>query len=59
MVIGLAFTFWKAKWVEQQDPGDEKMVRIADSIAEGAMSFLKAEYSVRCRFTWLGWHDTS
>ena len=59
-VIGLAFTFWKAKWVEQQDPGDEKMVRIADSIAEGAMSFLKAEYSVLAIFVvvvaaLLGW----
>ena len=59
-VIGLAFTFWKAKWVEEQDPGDEKMVRIADSIAEGAMSFLKAEYSVLAIFVvvvagLLGW----
>ena len=59
-VIGLAFTFWKAKWVEQQDPGDEKMVRIANSISEGAMSFLKAEYSVLAIFVvvvagLLGW----
>ena len=59
-VIGIAFTFWKAKWVERQDPGSEKMVRIANSIAEGAMSFLKAEYSVLIVFViivagLLGW----
>ena len=59
-IIGLVFTFWKAKWVEQQDPGSEKMVRIANSIAEGAMSFLKAEYSVLAIFViivagLLGW----
>ena len=59
-IVGLAFTFWKAKWVEEQDPGDEKMVRIADSIADGAMSFLKAEYSVLAIFVivvagLLGW----
>ena len=59
-VIGIAFTFWKAKWVERQDPGSEKMVKIADSISEGAMSFLKAEYSVLAIFVivvagLLGW----
>jgi K(+)-stimulated pyrophosphate-energized sodium pump len=45
-VIGLVFTFWKSKWVSAQDPGSEKMQRIATNITEGAMSFLKAEYSV-------------
>jgi len=45
-IIGLAFTFWKAKWVDAQDPGNEKMVRIGKNISEGAMSFLKAEYSI-------------
>ena len=59
-VIGIAFTFWKARWVDQQDPGSEKMVRIANSISEGAMSFLKAEYSVLVVFViivagLLGW----
>ena len=59
-VIGLAFTFWKAKWVDQQDPGSEKMVKIAKSISDGAMSFLKAEYSVLAIFViivagLLGW----
>jgi len=49
-IIGLAFTFWKAKWVNEQDPGNEKMVRIADNISEGAMSFLKAEYTILAIF---------
>ncbi len=45
-LIGLAFTFWKSSWVAQQEAGTEKMERIAKNISDGAMSFLKAEYSV-------------
>ncbi|QEG21190.1 sodium-translocating pyrophosphatase [Mariniblastus fucicola] len=45
-VVGLVFTFWKSKWVSSQDAGNETMQRIAKNITEGAMSFLKAEYSV-------------
>ena len=33
-------------WVSKQDGGTSKMKEISDSIAEGAMSFLKAEYRV-------------
>lgn len=33
-------------WVSKQDSGDAKMKTISDAIAEGAMSFLKAEYRV-------------
>ena len=59
-VVGLAFTFWKSKWVSSQDPGNETMERIAKNITEGAMSFLKAEYSVLIVFViavavLLGW----
>ena len=59
-VFGIAFTFWKANWVDKQDPGNETMVRIAKSISDGAMSFLKAEYSVLIVFViivagLLGW----
>ena len=59
-LIGLAFTFWKSKWVSSQEPGNEKMERIAQNITEGAMSFLKAEYSVLFGFViavavLLGW----
>ena len=45
-VIGLGFTFWKSAWVARQEVGTERMARIAKNISDGAMSFLKAEYSV-------------
>ena len=45
-VLALGFTFWKSTWVAKQDPGNEKMVRIAKHISEGAMAFLRAEYKV-------------
>lgn len=45
-VLALLFTLWKSSWVSKQDPGNPKMVRIANNIAEGAMAFLKAEYRV-------------
>ena len=45
-VLALAFVFWKNAWVSKQDEGDEKMSKIAKNIAEGAMSFLKAEYKI-------------
>ena len=44
--LGLAFTFWKSSWVAQQEVGTEKMARIADNISDGAMSFLRAEYTI-------------
>lgn len=49
-IAGLAFTFWKSSWVGQQDVGSEKMAKIAGNITEGAMSFLKAEYSILAVF---------
>ena len=45
-VLGLAFVFFKSAWVAKQEQGSEKMIRIAKSIADGAMSFLKAEYKI-------------
>ena len=45
-VLALGFTYWKSCWVTRQDPGDEKMQRIAASIQQGAMAFLRAEYKV-------------
>ncbi|MBL4745343.1 MAG: sodium-translocating pyrophosphatase [Flavobacteriaceae bacterium] len=48
--FALLFVFMKNKWVSKQDAGDAKMSRIAKSIAEGAMSFLKAEYRVLAIF---------
>ena len=45
-VVGLLYTFYRSSWVAKQDPGNEKMQKIASHIAEGAMAFLKAEYKV-------------
>ncbi|RCS26407.1 sodium-translocating pyrophosphatase [Polaribacter sp. WD7] len=45
-VLALAFVFIKSAWVSKQDEGDDKMKKIAKNIADGAMSFLKAEYKI-------------
>ncbi|MEO6683760.1 MAG: sodium-translocating pyrophosphatase [Ginsengibacter sp.] len=45
-IVGLLYTLVKYKWVEKQDAGNDKMKEISNYIAEGAMSFLKAEYRV-------------
>lgn len=45
-VIGLIYMAYLYSWVSRQDAGEDKMKTISDSIAEGAMSFLKAEYRV-------------
>ena len=45
-VLGLLFVFFKNAWVTKQDKGTEKMSKIAKSIADGAMSFLKSEYKI-------------
>lgn len=47
---GLVFTYWKSAWVTRQDAGTERMAGIAANITEGAMSFLKAEYSILAIF---------
>lgn len=49
-VIGLIYMAYLYSWVSKQDPGSDKMKSISDSIAEGAMSFLKAEYRVLAIF---------
>ena len=48
--IALLFTFWKTSQVGAADAGTERMKRIAASIQEGAMAFLKAEYRVLAIF---------
>jgi K(+)-stimulated pyrophosphate-energized sodium pump len=44
-LLALMFTYWRAQWVAQQDPGTDRMKRIAGYITDGAMAFLRAEYS--------------
>ena len=45
-ILALLFVFLKNNWVAKQEVGSEKMARIAKNIANGAMSFLKAEYKI-------------
>ncbi|MBT8317592.1 MAG: sodium-translocating pyrophosphatase [Lutibacter sp.] len=45
-VLALVFVVIKNAWVSKQDFGNEKMSKIAKHIADGAMSFLKAEYKI-------------
>ncbi|HET8735764.1 MAG TPA: sodium-translocating pyrophosphatase, partial [Pricia sp.] len=45
-ILALLFVFIKNAWVAKQEVGNPKMARIAKSIADGAMSFLKAEYKI-------------
>lgn len=49
-VLALIFVFVKNAWVSKQEEGDLKMARIAKNIADGAMSFLKAEYKILAIF---------
>jgi K(+)-stimulated pyrophosphate-energized sodium pump len=44
--LGLAYMFYLWGWVSKQDAGNSKMQEISTAIAEGALSFLKAEYRV-------------
>ncbi len=45
-ILGLIYMAFLFKWVGKQDDGDDRMRKIAGFIADGAMSFLKAEYRV-------------
>ncbi len=49
-VVALLYVMWKSNWVTRQDAGNERMQRIAKSISEGAMAFLRAEYKVLAIF---------
>ena len=45
-IIALLYSLWKSRWIIKQDEGTDTMKMIGGSIAEGAMSFLKAEYKI-------------
>ncbi len=45
-ILALLFVLLKNMWVSKQEVGDAKMASIAKNIADGAMSFLKAEYKI-------------
>jgi len=44
--IALLFTWWKTQSINAISEGTERMSKIAKSIQEGAMAFLRAEYKV-------------
>ena len=45
-LIALLFVFLKNTWITKQEVGNQKMAKISKHIADGAMSFLKAEYKI-------------
>ena len=45
-ILALIFTWWKTKVINSHSEGTTKMAKIASSIQEGAMAFLKAEYKI-------------
>ena len=49
-VLGLIYTYYRSAWVGRQEVGSERMAGIAANITEGAMSFLRAEYSILTLF---------
>jgi len=49
-LLGLLVMVIKARWVNKQDAGDQKMQDLARYIREGAMAFLSAEYRVLAIF---------
>ena len=49
-MLAMLYSFWKTGWINKQDQGTKKMERIGSNIADGAMSFLKAEYRVLAVF---------
>lgn len=43
-ILGIIFIIFKANWVKKQPAGNEKMQSISQSIKQGALAFLNAEY---------------
>jgi K(+)-stimulated pyrophosphate-energized sodium pump len=63
-VLALAFTWWKTKQINAHSEGTPRMAKIAASIQEGAMAFLKAEYKILLVFViavavLLGWSGSN
>jgi K(+)-stimulated pyrophosphate-energized sodium pump len=45
-LLALVFALWRAIWISRKEVGTDRMRAISEHIAEGAMAFLKREYSV-------------
>jgi K(+)-stimulated pyrophosphate-energized sodium pump len=48
--LALLFAFWRSRWINGRDAGDERMIKIAGHIRDGAMAFLGREYRVLAIF---------
>ena len=62
-ILGLVVMAVQSAWVSKQATGDENMVELATYIANGAMAFLKAEWTILAYFAvvaaiLLGWSGT-
>ncbi|MCK4980580.1 MAG: sodium/proton-translocating pyrophosphatase, partial [Candidatus Delongbacteria bacterium] len=49
-LVGLLFAFYRSYWIGKQEKGSERMQKIGAAISDGAMAFLKAEYSILAYF---------
>ncbi len=49
-ILGLGIAGWRANWISRQEPGSELMVRIAGYVREGALAFLRRQYTVLAVF---------
>ncbi|MFH1708991.1 MAG: sodium-translocating pyrophosphatase [Planctomycetota bacterium] len=45
-VLALLYAWYRASWINKQDAGNEKMQEISSAIREGAMAYLKRQYTV-------------
>ena len=52
-LLGLAFAYYRACWISSKDPGNERMQEIAGYISDGAMAFLKRQYTVLAGFVFV------
>ena len=49
-IVGFGVALYLASWVLKQDPGNEKMQEISKATQEGALAFLKREYTILAAF---------
>ncbi|MGM0597980.1 MAG: sodium-translocating pyrophosphatase [Myxococcota bacterium] len=49
-LVALAFAFFKTQWINKQDEGTDKMKKISGHVRDGAMAFLRTEYTVLIYF---------
>jgi K(+)-stimulated pyrophosphate-energized sodium pump len=52
-IIALTYAFNRTRWVYNQPVEDERLIRISGYVADGAMAFLKREFSVLAPFVFI------